>query len=186
MCATTTGSRTIRRFARLALPLHCSWPPERPVSSEPTSRQGKVRQTRTDAFPAGPDPCTGGRRHGAWTDPAPAGTDTRSVNARSRYRAPQSRVNPRDGKAGLARATATGNPWVFVSHKPGTHVSQLTAHGHRLRAKAALEDVRLQDLRHSYASRALALGESLSMIGKLAASHEHGRLRAGCAQLRRN
>ena len=30
-----------------------------------------------------------------------------------------------------------------------------------------LEDVRIHDLRHSFASRALALGESLTMIGKL-------------------
>ena len=63
-----------------------------------------------------------------------------------------------------------GNPWVFVGLKPGTHVSQLTAHWHRFRRKAGLaglEDVRLHDLRHSYASRALVLGESLSMIGKL-------------------
>ena len=36
-----------------------------------------------------------------------------------------------------------------------------------VRAQAALSDVRLHDLRHSYASRALALGESLTMIGKL-------------------
>ena len=36
-----------------------------------------------------------------------------------------------------------------------------------MRARAGLEDVRIHDLRHSYASRALALGESLPMIGKL-------------------
>ena len=36
-----------------------------------------------------------------------------------------------------------------------------------LQARAGLEDVRIHDLRHSYASRALALGESLPMIGKL-------------------
>ena len=36
-----------------------------------------------------------------------------------------------------------------------------------IRERAGLEDVRLHDLRHSFASRALALGESLSMIGKL-------------------
>ena len=30
-----------------------------------------------------------------------------------------------------------------------------------------MEDVRVHDLRHSYASRALALGESLTMIGRL-------------------
>ena len=33
--------------------------------------------------------------------------------------------------------------------------------------RAGLDDVRIHDLRHSYASRALAAGESLSMIGKL-------------------
>ncbi len=37
----------------------------------------------------------------------------------------------------------------------------------RIRARAGLQDVRLHDLRHSYASRALALGESLPMIGRL-------------------
>ena len=33
--------------------------------------------------------------------------------------------------------------------------------------EAVLEDVRLHDLRHTFASRALDLGESLPMIGKL-------------------
>ena len=33
--------------------------------------------------------------------------------------------------------------------------------------RAGLKDMRLHDCRHSYASRALALGESLSMIGRL-------------------
>ena len=36
-----------------------------------------------------------------------------------------------------------------------------------VRKRAGLEDVRIHDLRHSFASRALALGESLTMIGKL-------------------
>ena len=36
-----------------------------------------------------------------------------------------------------------------------------------VRARAGLEDVRIHDLRHSFASRALAPGESLTMIGKL-------------------
>ena len=60
-----------------------------------------------------------------------------------------------------------GNPWVFVGWSKGSHVGQLANHWHRLRVQADLSDVRLHDLRHSYASRALALGESLSMIGKL-------------------
>ena len=33
--------------------------------------------------------------------------------------------------------------------------------------RAGLEDARIHDCRHSYASRALALGESLPMIGRL-------------------
>ena len=37
----------------------------------------------------------------------------------------------------------------------------------RVHTRAGLDDVRMHDLRHSYASRALALGESLTMIGKL-------------------
>ncbi len=36
-----------------------------------------------------------------------------------------------------------------------------------IRARAGLPEVRIHDLRHSYASRALALGESLYTIGKL-------------------
>ena len=60
-----------------------------------------------------------------------------------------------------------GNPWVFVGLKPQSHVSRIRSQWHRLRLQANLEDVRLHDLRHSYASRALALGESLSVIGKL-------------------
>ena len=36
-----------------------------------------------------------------------------------------------------------------------------------MRKRAGLEDVRLHDLRHSWASRALALGESLPVIGRL-------------------
>ena len=34
-----------------------------------------------------------------------------------------------------------------------------------VRDRAGLEDVRMHDLRHSFASRALALGETLPVIG---------------------
>ena len=60
-----------------------------------------------------------------------------------------------------------GNPWVIAGRKPGTHLQSLDAGWRTLRARAGLEGVRIHDLRHSYASRALALGESLPMIGKL-------------------
>ena len=67
--------------------------------------------------------------------------------------------------AGIARFP--DNPWVITGRKPGTRLVHLTDHWYRLRARAGLDDVRLHDLRHSYASRALALGESLTMIGRL-------------------
>ena len=59
------------------------------------------------------------------------------------------------------------SPWVFAGPRPGRRLSQLTTYWHRVRERADLEDVRIHDLRHSFASRALALGESLSMIGRL-------------------
>ena len=67
--------------------------------------------------------------------------------------------------AGIARAPH--NPWVIAGKLPGTRLNTITAEWYRLRARAGLDDVRIHDLRHSYASRALAAGESLSTIGKL-------------------
>ena len=60
-----------------------------------------------------------------------------------------------------------GNPWVFTGTQPGRRLMTLKSTWRRVRNQAGLEDVRLHDLRHSYASRALALGESLTIIGKL-------------------
>ena len=60
--------------------------------------------------------------------------------------------------AGLPRAP--GNPWVIPGHKAGTHMRTIDDAWYALRARAGLDDVRLHDLRHSFASRALALGES--------------------------
>ena len=59
------------------------------------------------------------------------------------------------------------NPWVIAGRLPGSHLTDLQKPWRRIRARAGLEDVRIHDLRHSFASRALALGESLTMIGKL-------------------
>ena len=67
--------------------------------------------------------------------------------------------------AGLPRLP--GNPWVIPGRKPGTHLRKLDDAWRAVRSRAGLDDVRLHDLRHSYAGRALALGERLPMIGKL-------------------
>ena len=67
--------------------------------------------------------------------------------------------------AGLPRLP--GYPWVIPGRKPGTRLRNLDDAWRAVRARAGLEGVRIHDLRHSYARRALALGESLTMIGRL-------------------
>ena len=60
-----------------------------------------------------------------------------------------------------------GNPWVIAGEAPGSRLKTLKTTWRRVKLRAGLKDVRLHDLRHSYATRALSLGESLTMIGKL-------------------
>jgi integrase len=59
------------------------------------------------------------------------------------------------------------NPWVIVGTKSGVRLSDLQPFWQRVRARAGLKDVRIHDLRHSFASTALAAGQGLPMIGKL-------------------
>ena len=87
----------------------------------------------------------------------------------------------RDAKAGPRMVPLTGpvlrildaiprspeNPWVIAGQRPGKRLTGLHHYWRPIRERARLHDVRIHDLRHSYASRALALGESLYTIGKL-------------------
>ena len=61
------------------------------------------------------------------------------------------------------------SPWLFPGRsRDGRYSGDGLNHVcQTVRSKAGLNDVRLHDLRHSFASRALALGEGLPMIGKL-------------------
>ena len=59
------------------------------------------------------------------------------------------------------------NPYVIVGNKAGQHLINLRKPWHRIRATAKLEDVRLHDLRHSFASLAASNGASLLLIGGL-------------------
>jgi len=63
--------------------------------------------------------------------------------------------------------TMDGNPWVFPGKWKGARRVNINDSWDRVRRRAGLKDVRLHDLRHTFASRALALGEGLPMIGKL-------------------
>ena len=59
------------------------------------------------------------------------------------------------------------SPWVIPGRYPGAHLRDLADAWNVIRTRVGLDDVRIHDLRHSFASRELALGESLPMIGKL-------------------
>ena len=59
------------------------------------------------------------------------------------------------------------NPYVIVGRKPGSHLINLQKPWRRIRKLAALDNVRIHVLRHSYASFAAGLGQDLHMIGKL-------------------
>ena len=60
-----------------------------------------------------------------------------------------------------------GNPWVIVGTKPSARLTDLQPFWQRVRARAGLKDVRIHDLRHTFASTAVASGQGLPMIGKL-------------------
>jgi integrase len=60
-----------------------------------------------------------------------------------------------------------GNPWVITGTLTGKPLSDLQPFWQRVRARAGLKDVRIHDLRHTFASTAIASGQGLPMIGKL-------------------
>ena len=85
----------------------------------------------------------------------------------------------RDGKTGprtvwlssAARAVLDGLPrngaWVFPGRSGTGPAHGLKHYWQRLRDEANLRDVRLHDLRHSYASLAIQAGETVLTIGRL-------------------
>jgi integrase len=60
-----------------------------------------------------------------------------------------------------------GNPYVICGEKAGKHLVNLEKPWRRIRKAAKLENVRLHDLRHSFASVAASGGQSLVVIGKM-------------------
>lgn len=60
-----------------------------------------------------------------------------------------------------------GNPYVICGGRPGRRLINIEKPWRRIRAAANLDDVRLHDLRHSYASVAASRGQSLVIIGKM-------------------
>ncbi len=64
------------------------------------------------------------------------------------------------------------NPFVIVGELKGTHLSTLQHVWEDLRLRAGITDVRLHDLRHTFASEGLGGGTNLDLIGKLL-GHKH-------------
>ena len=60
-----------------------------------------------------------------------------------------------------------GNPYVIAGTGEGAHLTDLQKPWRRVRKVAGLEDVRIHDLRHTFASEAVMGGESLPMVGRI-------------------
>ena len=76
-------------------------------------------------------------------------------------------LSPAAARVLANRPRERGDAWVIPGGIQGEPLKSIDAPWTKLRKATGLEDVRLHDLRHSFASRALALGENLPVIGKL-------------------
>ena len=56
---------------------------------------------------------------------------------------------------------------MIADRLPGTHVTDLQRPWRRIRARAGQEDVRLHDLRHTYASHAVMNGVAVPVVSRL-------------------
>ena len=100
-----------------------------------------------------------------WDDVDPTAGELRLLDSKTGGRMVPLTPAVRGVLANIPRVV--GNSWVIVGKKPDTHLTDINTPWLALRKRAGLEGVRIHDLRHSWASRALALGESLPMIGRL-------------------
>jgi integrase len=61
----------------------------------------------------------------------------------------------------------TSNPHVLPGDRAGGYFIGIQKPWQRVRALAGLPDVRIHDLRHAFASTAVAAGDSLFIVGKI-------------------
>ncbi len=115
------------------------------------ARVGEVRQARFEDF---------NLEHLSWTKPATT-TKQRRVH----------RVPISDEAAVIVRlrrqAVFAGCPWLFPGDTPGQPVQEVRRFWQRIQRDADIPDVRIHDLRHTFASLLVSGGASLEMIGKL-------------------
>ena len=94
--------------------------------------------------------------------------------AAGRIRIPDSKTGPKTIPVSAPAAEVLsrlprveGSPYVLPGRSEAGHLTQLRASWVRIREAAGIADVRLHDLRHSFASVAAGGGESLLLIGGL-------------------
>lgn len=92
------------------------------------------------------------------------------------------RLNPRATEVLATLPRVLGNPYVIVGKREGACLVNLQKPWRRIRQLADIDDIRIHDLRHSFASIAVASGASLPMIGKLL-GHNQPRTTARYAHL---
>ncbi|OUS03984.1 integrase [Rhodobacterales bacterium 52_120_T64] len=115
------------------------------------ARVGEVRQARFEHF---------NLELGSWSKPA---TTTKQ---RKIHRLP---ISDEVGTIVRQRQliVPSGIPWLFPGDVPGQPVIEIRRFWRSIQKKADLEDVRIHDLRHTFASLLVSGGASLEMIGKL-------------------
>jgi integrase len=115
------------------------------------ARLGEVRQARFEQF---------NLEHLSWSKP-PMMTKQRRAH----------RVPISDETAAIVRqrqlSVISGTPWLFPGDTPGQPVQEVRRFWAQIQKQCALQDVRIHDLRHTFASLLVSGGASLEMIGKL-------------------
>ena len=115
------------------------------------SRVGEVRQARFEQF---------NLELGSWSKPA-ATTKQRKIH----------RIPISAEVAAIVRQrqllVPKGNPWLFPGDVPGQPIKEIRRFWINVQKDAKLPDVRIHDLRHTFASLLVSGGASLEMIGKL-------------------
>ncbi|OJF99400.1 tyrosine-type recombinase/integrase [Pararhizobium antarcticum] len=115
------------------------------------SRVGEVRQARFEQF---------NLELGSWSKPA-ASTKQRKIH----------RIPISAEVATIVRQrqllVPKGNPWLFPGDAPGQPVKEIRRFWINVQKDAKLPEVRIHDLRHTFASLLVSGGASLEMIGKL-------------------
>ena len=115
------------------------------------ARLGEVRQARFEQF---------NLEHMSWSKP-PTMTKQRRAH----------RVPISDETAAIVRQrqllVPKGSPWLFPGDTLGQPVQEVRRFWAQVQKQCGLQDVRIHDLRHTFASLLVSGGASLEMIGKL-------------------